>query len=332
MQKDAIRPWFEAVQNDNEFIGIRFGRVIAGSRAVEWQYYPHSDFDGIGAFARILNEGCGIDPDLQQIPHPRKESWLCLLKSVPRFAAPRKRIPWKPLTNDSLPAKPSSPPPAVDYHAFTEEETWQLRQVSRSRDVTVNSFLLKQLDRAVRPYLADPSSYIPWMVPVNMRGKVSRPDPLGNHTSYVALRILASHNARKVHEMIYEALQRGDHWAHWKAFQATQSFSEAMRQWAIRHDFATSQWNLGAFSNLGVWNAPDDLPESLQGDWLFCPPVFRWQQLGAGCLTFNGRLTLTLQLHPELTTCKEAAEEIMNRWVQEIRVELPHPEIAKNGS
>ena len=56
---------------------------------------------------------------------------------------------------------------------------------------------------------------------------------------------------------------------------------------------------------------------------LLAPPVLASQMIGAGCVTFQGRLSLTLHVHPDLTTAREVPEEFMNRWVREVELGFP---------
>ena len=68
---------------------------------------------------------------------------------------------------------------------LTKTQTLQMRRVCRKAGVTVNSFLLKNLTKAIRPFLEDHSSMVPWMIPVNLRGKLVRERDTANYSSYV---------------------------------------------------------------------------------------------------------------------------------------------------
>ena len=48
------------------------------------------------------------------------------------------------------------PPPAVAWHVFDELATLQMRRVCRMAGVTINSFLLKHLTKAIRPFFGRP--------------------------------------------------------------------------------------------------------------------------------------------------------------------------------
>ncbi len=318
---DPIRPWFHALKELGDCIEIRFGHLKAGSTEPEWLFLEHTDYDGIGGFAHLLRERGGKIGDLPRITHPAPLNWWSFLKILPAMMGPRKRLKWKPMPQGPPPPPPNQPTAAVAWHVFSEEETQQIRHSARSLQVTVNSMLLKYLDRAVRPFLEDPSNAIPWMIPVNLRGKVEQPTETENHSTYIGIRIFASEGVRDVHRQIYENLEKGRHCGHWKAFAASRFSSPAMKKKLINADRATTQWNLGGFSNLGIWDPEKKLTApDLQGDWLFAPPVLASQMIGAGCVTFQGRLSLTLHVHPDLTTDPAVPAEFMQRWVHEVEL------------
>lgn len=321
---DPIRPWFDILESLGEFIGIRFGRENPATGEVEWQYLRHTEFDGIGGFAHLLRRSGASIPRLPEITHPAPLSWASFIRALPGLLGPRRRLEWKDIPRGDLPAVPGQEPTAVAWHVFSEEDTHRICRAARFKPASVNSLLLKYLDRSVRPALQDPSSAMPWMVPVNLRGKVRQPADTGNHSSYVGIRIYASEDATAVHRHIYDALAKGRHCAHWKAFSAGRFITAGIKRRLIETDRATSQWSVGGFSNLGVWDPEKTItaPACL-GAWLFAPPVLRFQMIGAGCVTFQGRMSLTLQIHPELTTSPEVASDWLKNWIREIKVDFP---------
>jgi hypothetical protein len=321
---DPVRPWFESLEANGEFVGIRFGRVPPGGGQVEWMYLHHTEYDGIGGLAHLLRERGALIGDLPRITHPGGFSWWTFIRFLPVSLARRQFLEWGDVRRGDQKVEEGQAPPAAAFHVFDEEKTSRIRLASRLCDVTVNSFLMKYLDRAIRPSLKDPSSPIPWMIPVNLRGRVNRVSDTGNHSSYVGIRVLASEGVKEVQQHIYKALQKGQHLAAWMGFSVSKGASAKTRERIIKESRATSQWSVGCFSNLGEWDAEKRITApGCQGDWLFAPPVLRFQKIGAGCVTFQGRLTLTLQVHPELTVEPEVASEWLRSWVREIELGLP---------
>ena len=320
----ATTPWFAAAQELGEYIGIRFGQLPLGSSEPEWTFLIHTEYDGIGGLAELLRRRGADVGRLLQLKHPFRPSWLPLLRTAPRYLKPRRRLRWIPLQQGpSLAPGAPQPPPAVAWHVFDEGTTLQIRRVCRKAGVTVNSFLLKNLTKAIRPYLEDQSSVVPWMIPVNLRGKVTRRRDTSNHSSYIGVRVKSFETVRDVHRNIYAALGRGEHWANWYAYRAGWVMTAGMRKLLIAKGLATSEWYLGGFSNLGEWDPDKKITNpGCQGAWLFSPPTLRCQLLGAGCVTFQGRLTLTLQIHPDLTTARTVAQAWVSGWLKEIAMDV----------
>jgi hypothetical protein len=320
---DAIAAWFAAAEELGEYIGIRFGHTSEDAREPSWSFLRHVDFDGIGGFAELLRQEGAQLPRLPQIRHPRAASWSCLLRALPKYASPRRRVRLALADAPTAPSTRNDPPRAVAWHLFDESTTTRIRLACRNASVTVNSFLLKHLTKAIRPFIEVQSTDIPWMIPVNLRGKVDRGRDTANHTSYVGVRVRSYETVRDIHRNVYAALASGEHWANWYAYQSGNLFTAGMRRQLIVSERCMSQWNLGSFSNLGDWDPEKRITKSSgRRGWFFCPPVLRCQPVGAGCVTFQNRLSLTIQAHPELTVQPQIPNEWLQGWIREIEIDL----------
>jgi hypothetical protein len=322
-RKDPIRPWFEASEDLNDFIGIRFGRIAPKASEPEWLYRSHADYDGIGGFTDIIrNRGVRLD-SMPNTPHPADPSWWSFLRSVPEYLQPRYRVAWKVPFPLRRPAAIDRPPEAVSWHVFDEADTASIRRQCHASGFTVNSFLLKHLSAAIFPSLVDDTPVMPWMIPVNLRGKVKRDRDTENHSSYVRVLVGKRDSIPEVHSSVYKALAEGVHWANWLAYSTGKLLSSGMRRAMIKAERATSQWVIGAFSNLGVWDQERRFSgRDMDGNWLFMPPAMRFFKIGAGCITYQGRLSLAMHLHPELSVDPDNAWGWMDAWVSLIKKNL----------
>jgi len=324
IKSDAIRKWFVTGEMLGEFIGIRFGHIGPGKDAPDWRYYSHAEFDGIGAFAEILRR---VGVELKILPqikfYPAYRATMSALKHWPRYLAPRHPVPWSSMAQTSAQVNCSQPPLAVAWHVFDEGVTYRIRQDSRKAGITVNTFLLASLTKAIRPALKDPRAVVPWMIPVNMRGAVNRERDTDNHTSYLGIRVHPDESLLALHRKILESLSRNEHWGNWYAFKLANCMTQSMRTYLVAKGKCTSQWSLGSFSNLGEWDPDKKVANpNAAGCWLFCPPALRMQMLAVGCATFQGRLSLTMQAHASLTSDSRVVRNWMNRWVAEIESSL----------
>jgi hypothetical protein len=211
----------------------------------------------------------------------------------------------------------------VAWHVFDELTTARIRQASRQTGVTLNTFLLKHLTAAIRPFLQDESAAVSWMIPVNLRGKVACDRDTANYSSYISVKVQPQETGSTIHKKIYTALERGEHWGNWYAYELGRFNTHGVKKFLLAKEWATSQWNLGGFSNLGEWDAERKISQSdCAGDWLFCPPVLRFQKIGAGCVTFQNRLSVLIQAHPELTTDSTHCRSWVRNWVREVERDL----------
>jgi len=306
--------WFRASEQTGDFMGIRYGRLPQGSDEVEWSFVSHCDCDGIGGFARILREQGAELLDLPQAKmHCRAvvaQLWK-LWRGSHQNQERANRSDWQQPA--SLNPRASS---MVGWHLFTEDETQNIRNTCRQSNVTVNSLLLKHLDQAIRPETRRPHLTIPWMIPVNLRGDINHADDTENHVSCVEVSIASEDSVGTIHKKILRRLEHGEHHANHLLLGLGKFLSHQSKVKFLTKDRSKLTGNIGAFSNLGVWDS--DRKISTNDSWLFCPPVVKGQLLAAGCLTFQNRLGLAIQPHPGLSSSPNIATNWMNRWIKRI--------------
>jgi len=293
---------------------IRYGRLRPGSQEVDWSFVSHCDCDGIGGFARLLRESGATIEKLPETKHPHQG-----------IIAPFWKL-WRGNQNHKVCAdrrdwtqpQPASQTPSnlVAWHLFSEEETAEIRKKCRRNKITVNSHLLKHLDQAVRPSIKRPHAAIPWLIPVNVRGDITLADDTANHASYVEPRIAEDDSPAEIQSQILHRLNRGEHRANYLLLSLGKFFSHQTKVRLIKKDRAKPKGNIGSFSNLGVWDSEKAI--DTDDSWLFCPPVVKGQLLGAGCVTFQNRLSLTIQGHDDLSTQPQTVKKWMTHWIDSI--------------
>jgi hypothetical protein len=306
--------WFRASEDAGDFMGIRYGRIPEGSEEVEWLFVSHGECDGIGGFARLLREHGAVIPALPATKHPCRgllgPLWH-LWRATRKEKGCADRTDWTPpATNGSGVSR------AVAWHLFTEAETDGILAKCRRYQVTVNSFLLKHLDQAIRPEIRRSDRKIPWMIPVNLRGHINHADDTENHVSCVFSQVGPDDSAKEIQEDILRRFGRGEHRANYFYLGLGRFLNHGTKVKILTKDRSKPAGNIGAFSNLGVW---DPEKKFATGDsWLFCPPVVAGQLLGAGCVTFRNRLGLAIQGHPGLPSSPGIASRWIQRWVDGI--------------
>lgn len=309
--KNVAAQWFRASEATGDFMGIRYGRKPAHSEVVEWTFVSHCDCDGIGGLARHLREDGAKLQTLPQTNYPNRKLIRPLWNRWRKRPFPGQialREDWAlSKQNETGPSK------AVAWHRFSEEETEQIRRICRQEKISVNSLLLKQLDQTVRPDIKKPDAAIPWMIPVNLRGDIQHDDDTENHVSCIEPLVSANDSPGDIQRQIHDCLARGEHRLNYLLFSLGRFLSHTARVKVIEKTRSNPRGNIGAFSNLGAWD-PEKVINTTDS-WFFCPPVCKGQLLGAGCVTFQNRLSLTIQAHPSLSDQPEIANNWMVRWV-----------------
>lgn len=294
-----------------DFMGIRYGRVSQGSDEVEWVFVSHCDCDGIGGLVRLLRERGAEIASLPETKHSCRgvlgPLWR-LWRGSGQEPECADRRDWQ-LTGPSGTGVGAG----VAWHLFTEEETQAIRERCQRERVTVNSLLLKHLDQAVRPEIQRPQAKIPWMIPVNLRGDIHHADATENHVSCVDVRIAADDSVEAIQQQVRHRLERGEHRANALLLELGRFLSHRTKVKLLTKDRGKPPGNIGVFSNLGVWDSEQKI--DTRDSWLFCPPVVSGQLLGAGCVTFQNRLGLTAQGHPNLSATRGLTSLWMKRWV-----------------
>lgn len=161
------------------------------------------------------------------------------------------------------------------------------------------------------------------MIPVNLRGKVSRNNDEENHSSYVTAQIKPGTTLPRIHQQIHNNLAMGQHMLTWKTYSIGRFLSSSLKKKIIKMNRVMAEPCIGAFSNLGVWDSDERISEkSIAGHWFFCPPVLNCQMVGAGCITFQNRLSLTLQVHPRISSDPEFTDRWLDAWIVAIKLDF----------
>lgn len=310
--------WFKAADLIGECVDIRYARKSPTSNEPEWLTVSHYDCDGIGGFAQLLRESGADITELPKTNFPNKKILSPLLSLLNKYkpnAEIALRDDWnlssdkekKTNTTQSLQS-----PPALAWHIFNESETEQIRNYCRSQKITVNSHLLKCLDQSVRPDTKRPDFAITWMIPVNMRGDVSYEHDTENHVSCVDAIISDGDSPQAIQQQITQRLKRGEHRLNHLTLALTKFIPLKLKSFLLTKARSSSKGNIGAFSNLGVWDSQKTIDTT--DSWLFCPPVCNGQLLAAGCVTFQKKLGLAIQTHPDIADSMNHSKKWLEKW------------------
>lgn len=306
---DWVAEVFAAMRDCGEDISIVFGSLGSGAHAKpQWFELQHDQFDGISGLVTLLREhGLRVDamPTLRGDRRTLARSLQGLWAVLPSLKI-RQRT-WKQFDG----TRPASLRPAgerIAWKLFSSRETATLVAAAQAAEVTVNTYLLHHLDAAVAQRLTPASSGRMWMIPVNLRGAVTRPNPAAPHMAFLGVQAEGVPSAAELQAQITRLRQRGYHWGSWAALH----IGRVIGARALRTDYVSREkkhhgWT-GIFSNLGAWSVPGS--ES----WIFAPAISRVHPVGAGCVTMNGRMALSIQLHEAFGADAALAQALLDDW------------------
>ncbi|WP_153067255.1 hypothetical protein [Steroidobacter cummioxidans] len=312
MKIDWVAEGFAAMRDCGEDISIVYGRVNKGPRAEpEWAELPHDKFDGIGGFGHLLREhGCPVD----ELPVLNADS-LTFSRAVRGLVAvsPALKVRTQQWRNFDATRSATFRPVAqrVAWKLLTEDETKSIVAAAKATGVTVNTLLLFHLDRAVSAQLTPELADRLWMIPVNLRGGLPRQHPEAFlKMSFFPVDLQGRPSVGQVQARITSLKDRHCHWGSWAALHLGKLIGAAgIRRELRKRDKQNNSWT-GLFSNLGVWTVPG------AGHWVFGPAVSRAQPIGAGCLTLNGCMALTVQLHEALSDNLQDTHDLLDAWTE----------------
>ena len=320
---DWVGKWFEILEEQGEFARIPFGRFGSNNGDPEWVFLKHEDYDGVGGMAHLLrNEGYRIDK-LPGMKEPVPPGWFRGALALARTQRQNRicHMPWKKYDPTRLPV--SQADPVIAWHRFTEEDSRRIETLARNHQVSTNTYLFWHLDQSVLPLFRGSDFNRLWMVPVNMRGGVTRERDTANQSAYIGVSISAGTPLPALHQQIHREIRRNSHWGAWYSILSGRLIGvTGMRRLLGWYRKNGSNW-VGIFSNGGEWPRPDCAPPErsppeIASAWIAAVPVTQGHPVGGGSLTWKGRIGITLQFHPSLGENHEGVLTYLADWKKRI--------------
>lgn len=308
LPRDRVGEWFELLHEVGENTEACVGRLRPEAGEVSWVYLPHQRFDGIDALSHAMALS-SVEGRLergkqeQRSPPPLPVRAVRALTSLSRQRLPARG--WRCADASWRPDPSRRPrPEALAFFVLSREETALAARLARRQGASLNSLLLWAINQAVARWLDESAPEACWMVPVNMREALAGLPISTNRVAFIEVRLRPEAGVSEVHAAIRGQLSAGAHFTAWDAYQLAGALGLLPRR-AARAAFAPPR-RTGAFSNIGAWTTPGAEEDA----WVICPPPLRSTPFTACVVTCNGRLSLTLELHPSLCAGANDAQAI----------------------
>lgn len=307
--RECFFHWFAELEAQGEDTSFLVGHLRGESGQPLWTTLPHHSFDGLGGLSHLLaRSGQALELPMLPTPHPprsarRAAAWRVLFRRAPRLRA---WVEEKPVDRGIK--------PAAAWIVLSAEETGRLRQVAKSQRLSMNALLLWGLTAALRPLLREGPGVVEWVVPMNMRGAEPALAPTSNQAATLDVWFEAGAPASVIDERLREELTNNAHWGVWQLLGWLGLFGPRWVRAVARRELSVKKH--GSFSNLGNLRAAGHADATREPEWwMVFNPVQRTRPIGAACLTWNGRLALTVQVHPVLGVDAKRVTRLVCEWV-----------------
>ncbi len=309
MKTDWVAEVFSAMKDSGEDISIVYGYVneSANPERAHWFEMQHNEFDGIAGLACLLRHHGHLVERLPELKNDRLtfvRGLRGVLSVLPEIKSRQRQ--WRQF-DASKKAGKQSVNDRVAWHSFSARETQDIVKAAKNAGVSVNTFLLHHLDAVVKQ-LTPPATVRRWMLPINLRGAVTRERERMPHMAFLGVDLDDGASPLDAQSRIDALRAKAYHWGVWLLMKAGRLMGkEGMRRDIAKREAQQHGWT-GIFSNLGNWDIDG------AHNWLFCPAISRVYPVGAGCITMNGRMALTLQLHDVLCENLLTSNSLLTAW------------------
>ncbi len=231
-------------------------------------------------------------------------------------------IKWKKFEKDW-----GTHPGARGFRVLSRDSTKNLLTRLKERELPFNAWLLFIINQIVADSLAAAEeTKFRWLFPVNVRSTVEEQTLESNFTSSVGL-----------------TLKRGDSLEIFKAHYKTSLIASRIKashflatfvaslpeRWLLKLAIARGQKNMwvGSYSNVGRWDFSElDDAQSFPSAISLAPPAGTpCFPIGVGIITWRGRLSICLRLHPCLIDHDEIHEDLLDKILTSMSDDLRFP-------
>ncbi|MBX3034388.1 MAG: hypothetical protein KF865_10730 [Bdellovibrionaceae bacterium] len=312
MKKNWGALWFELRaglgQSDMATVMYRDGE----NAPLVIENFRHREADGLGKIQAImLKSGVRLRVVSKKLkPPPAFLHFYYLLGGLLKHPVASVN-PWKHFQPELKPD-----PSQLSSWTLSDEQEKHLRILAKNRSVSPSFLLIHRLSGLLREKLyRDPSREALWLFPVDLRGAFPEAPLEDLVVSFIPLHLREGtlDSLRPQYDRMREQLKSGQYWHFHALYQIGRWIGRRGMMFLIRRSHNKSFW-MGSFSDLGEWNQ-EEIRQSPARDrvWQIAPPGSASYPVGFTTIVWNGRRTLTLKIHPAITTRnpEELAKEIM---------------------
>lgn len=306
--KESLKIWFDQLSQMGESSNILIS--VKNKNEIKEYEFSHGEFDAISGFIKNIGDFEGLNTNLSLRKKEKSKlkyliGFLRYSLRIPFYSAKWNKyiVGWRDINSKYYPQ-------SVFY--FSNEDTQKIIENAKARQVSLNSYLMYYLDKSIINLLNSNQKRV-WLIPVNVRSDI-RNVSSGNEVGFIDAVITQYDSMASIHQQVQKRIKCYEHLGGIVGVSLGVIIGEFLLRklvWLNKY----LQVRTGVFTNLGEWTAPGK--EDLQ----ICgfPPVLETQPIGAGALTWCGRMTIAIHSHPCLGFSSSELEAIMQSWVKLIK-------------
>jgi len=290
---DWLGKWYDIYEEMGD-CGQSAYAVEDGHNTPEFLFLPHQHYDGLGGLCHLIQDRSGLEIELPTMKGQEDSSLIKVFRALLHNLILHRTIRPKWIVPRSEERGKKQNPTLL---RFTKEETAQIINAAKTRNISVNSFLLHICDSVVSEILWDKKYARWWVVPVNLRSLVNKNRANGIYTSYL-VSVIKDESPQVLNNNIKKSLRLQWHRATYILSNIGKLIGTSGVRATVKNQYKTGFGWTGIFANLGTISL--DSPSLANETWYGCPPNNWLIPISIGALTFNAKLTLSFLIHPSI--------------------------------
>jgi hypothetical protein len=303
---------------DHEFCDMRTGFLDIQENKIKWSSYDHGEFDGQGCIADFSRKNGFPSMPMYQGYDKKPPSFLPKLKYISRAM-------WPPMYEKTkwikeYPANKKSKS-KIAYAFLTKKETKDAVEKAKKHKTTIGRLLFWALNETVsKKYIKKRSKYY-WLIPIDLRGSLNTPNDTVNHISRALVPCKHAINIQELNKRLMNELESNKYWGN---YYLGKSFIDLLgikgAKFLFRQTESTERF-AGSFTILKEYpiKHPDNpyINDNLQ--LFFCGGNSKVMPVNCACITWNGRISITLRIHPSLCPEQSMIDDDLNTMLNLVK-------------
>jgi hypothetical protein len=313
---DTFGQWFVEYEKRNECCDGIAG-TYDKNKNLEIRLYPHARYDGYSALMEhigelnkkvveqhLLNTACRNPPKISR----QLLLFFKFLATLPFRPRPRKMK----MKAAGWPKQPNKvKKERIAWRIFDIDESKKILKFSKENKTTLNSYLLANIIQHLDPIWVNKKRNISIGIPISLHANLGSIQIPRNRFSIIDIWLNESNTHTEINRQIKSNLRRGMHFAAWFSYNLPQYIGSWFYSYFLLTADMFQSRNI-LYTYLGNWDA-------MSGTGLFTiPPVIYYIPISVSAINWEGKLAITLQLHPHIDITNDGIETIIESWARDL--------------